>query len=270
MDDASRAELAALRRRAYGPDADITADPAALARLGELEVRDRADDDEEHEHEHARAEADGRVVQDADDDGARLDALLLGAAAAPVDGEVSGHDDARPVRTRPRPVPARWIVAWAASIVLVGVVVGAVVFGLASVPPVATAAGRQIATLTERVDAPPEIASWVPGGVETGYRFEGLIIVPTPIGVGPFGFGSDCLLVAPADGFQSDGSVRGETFWSCRAGGFPASVQFVVSSSSPEALRARFALGTALMFVLDGDRVGVFTDLSPSPSPSSA
>lgn len=265
MDDASRAELAALLRRAYGPGADITADPAALARLSELEERDRADDGDEHAH----ADADGRAVQDADDD-ARFDALLLEATTAAIDGAASGHDDARPGRVRPRPVAARWIVAWAASIVLVGVVVGAVVFGLASVPPVATAAGRQIATLTERVDAPPEIASWVPGGVETGYRFEGLIIVPTPIGVGPFGFGSDCLLVAPADGFQSDGSVRGETFWSCRAGGFPASVQFVVSSSSPEALRARFELGTALMFVLDGDRVGVFTDLSPSPSPSSA
>jgi hypothetical protein len=35
------AELAALRRRAYGPDADIDGDPAALARLDELETRAR-------------------------------------------------------------------------------------------------------------------------------------------------------------------------------------------------------------------------------------
>lgn len=34
---ARAAELAALRRRAYGPDADIQADPHALARLAELE-----------------------------------------------------------------------------------------------------------------------------------------------------------------------------------------------------------------------------------------
>ncbi len=39
MDAATRAELAALRRRAYGPDADIAADPAALERLIELEAR---------------------------------------------------------------------------------------------------------------------------------------------------------------------------------------------------------------------------------------
>lgn len=38
MDD-EVAELAVLRRRAYGPDADIDDDPAALTRLGELELR---------------------------------------------------------------------------------------------------------------------------------------------------------------------------------------------------------------------------------------
>lgn len=37
MDAAARAELAALRRRAYAPDADIADDPTALARLAELE-----------------------------------------------------------------------------------------------------------------------------------------------------------------------------------------------------------------------------------------
>ena len=39
LDVATRAELSALRARAYGPHADITADPAALARLHELEDR---------------------------------------------------------------------------------------------------------------------------------------------------------------------------------------------------------------------------------------
>lgn len=42
MDD-DVAELALLRRRAYGPDADIDADPAAVARLDELETRVRLD-----------------------------------------------------------------------------------------------------------------------------------------------------------------------------------------------------------------------------------
>lgn len=43
MDASSRAELENLRRRAYGPDADIDDDPAALARLEELEDRVRAE-----------------------------------------------------------------------------------------------------------------------------------------------------------------------------------------------------------------------------------
>lgn len=42
MDAAARAELAALRRRAYSADADIGSDPSALARLVELEDALRA------------------------------------------------------------------------------------------------------------------------------------------------------------------------------------------------------------------------------------
>jgi len=41
MDAATRAELEDLRRRAYGPEADIRDDPVALARLGELEDQAR-------------------------------------------------------------------------------------------------------------------------------------------------------------------------------------------------------------------------------------
>lgn len=41
MDAATRAELEALRRRAYGPDGDLHRDPEALERLGELEDRAR-------------------------------------------------------------------------------------------------------------------------------------------------------------------------------------------------------------------------------------
>ncbi|GAA1956828.1 hypothetical protein [Microbacterium deminutum] len=44
MDAATRAELSALRRRAYGPGADIHEDPPALARLVELEDLALAED----------------------------------------------------------------------------------------------------------------------------------------------------------------------------------------------------------------------------------
>jgi hypothetical protein len=53
--DAEERELAALRRRAYGPDADIDSDPEALGRLIALEDRLRDEPD-------ARGDADGRAA----------------------------------------------------------------------------------------------------------------------------------------------------------------------------------------------------------------
>jgi len=58
--DAGR-ELRDLRARAYGPDADIQDDPAALARLAELEAR------------HARAAAPPEVEESAPTDAAHID-----------------------------------------------------------------------------------------------------------------------------------------------------------------------------------------------------
>lgn len=61
--------------------------------------------------------------------------------------------------------------------------------------------------------------------------------------------GAPCLLIVPSEGYGSDGSVTGEVYWGCQAGSFPAT-----------ALRERFPDGTALKFVLDGVRVGVFVE----------
>lgn len=249
MDDTSRDELAALRRRAYGPDADILGDPDALDLLERLERGER-------QARTSDADADADETEPVDSTENEPDAapgpMPEGAPVLEPGAQVS----------RPRPVAARWLLAWAASVVAVAVGVGALVFALASVPPVpaapAATGARQIATLTARVPVPEQISSWVRGADPSGFPFEGLILVPTPVGVGVFGRGSDCLLLGPLDGFQADGTVQGDVFYSCRAGGFPAAIQFAVSSSSPEPLRERFPLGTALQFVLDGDRVGVF------------
>jgi hypothetical protein len=53
-------ELAALRRRAYGPDADIGADPAAQRRLAELEQLVRVDDVEDTERDDSAASVPAR------------------------------------------------------------------------------------------------------------------------------------------------------------------------------------------------------------------
>ena len=268
MDDATRDELAALRRRAYGPDADIVADPAASARLAELEERARA----------AGAPGPGTPTDEAatatPDQAAPESALdpidPLGVLRAGVE-EADTVGDERVLRP-PRPVAAPWIVAWAVSVIAVAVLVGGLVFGLASMPPVAgSGPGRQISTLTEKADLPDAVRGWIAGRDTSAFAFEGLIVVPTPAGVGPSGSGATCLLVAPREGYGSDGSAPGEAFWGCQAGSFPASAQFVVSTQSPKALRARFPDGTALRFVLDGDRVGVFIDDStPASSPPTA
>ncbi|BDV30894.1 hypothetical protein [Microbacterium terricola] len=72
----ARAELADLRRRAYGPDADIHADPAALARLRELEEKERVAAE-------ATATAPASAAAAADDAGAAAaDATAAPAAAS--------------------------------------------------------------------------------------------------------------------------------------------------------------------------------------------
>ncbi|MFI8594130.1 hypothetical protein ACIGCK_06845 [Microbacterium sp. NPDC078428] len=99
MDDgvrSEREELAELRARAYGPDADILDDPAAQERLSRLEATHRA--------------------ADAGVGGGRVDASTpaadAGAASAPESGRSGGEliveprDDAGPTVEEPEPEPA--------------------------------------------------------------------------------------------------------------------------------------------------------------------
>lgn len=46
----------------------------------------------------------------------------------------------------------------------------------------------------------------------------------------------------------------------CSAGAFPAVTRFTVTSAAPDALRERFAVGTSLRFVLEGDEIHVRSD----------
>ena len=56
------------------------------------------------------------------------------------------------------------------------------------------------------------------------------------------------------EGFSIDSTVHS----GCRVGGFPGIAQFMIGSDVPEEMRAEFPEGSALRFVFDGDRVGVF------------
>jgi len=268
----STGELAALRARAYGPHADIAGDPSALARLRELEVAERA---ERGGGETATiAEGELPAERPAAEAVAASDATPSAPDAAAA-LELPGVDDAdsppAPLVRAHRPIAVGWIVAWAASILVVALVVGGMVFGLASIRPVSTETGAtQVASLTEAVDGPEWLRQWFPQGAdELAFRYHGLIVARMPGGMYAGGADSQCLFVADEEAYnEADQSFTGQIFQGCGVGAFPATVQFVIDTTSTEQLRDVFPDGTALQFVLVGDTVGVFAIDPPTPTPT--
>jgi hypothetical protein len=102
MENRSDAELNSLRARAYGPDADITGDPAALARLAQLEAS-------------AKPRSSVAVPAPAEAD-------LPSAAASTDPGTPDAAAPTTPVASaRPRRRGVILALAWAASLVVVAV-----------------------------------------------------------------------------------------------------------------------------------------------------
>lgn len=252
-------ELATLRERAYGPGADILDDPDALARLHELEAEAKP------------------VVADTDTDAAANAHAEPDASATASAPDVATDAPVEPTtapRHAARQIPRAWLIAWAASIALVGIITGAIVFSLASIRPVSPVTGAvQVATLDEPVA--PESVDWLSlwtrsGQKASAFEFFGLVAVHFPEGVYA---DQSCLMVGDITNFTRDGdsiSYEGRTYTGCGAGPFPATVQFVVDDQSPAELRAHYPDGTALSFVLDGDVVGVFMAAPSSPTPRPA
>ncbi|MET0811994.1 MAG: hypothetical protein ABWY03_02995, partial [Microbacterium sp.] len=79
---------------------------------------------------------------------------------------------------------------------------------------------------------------------------------------GIFGQGdTECAMVFETAPLRSPtDSYEGTSFYGCGAGSFAARVPVLISSGMPEQLLERFPVGTALEFVLDGERIGVFSD----------
>ncbi|WP_052129201.1 hypothetical protein [Clavibacter michiganensis] len=233
----ARAELAELRRRAYGPGRD--ADPADLDRLRVLEERAAA-----------RPAAPGPSAVEA------APADPASPAVVDHDDEASVHPD--PVRPRPR---RRLAVLWAASLVA-AVALTAVVVSSLTAP-----AGREVAVV--RFDPDQELPVYMRdyfGGAETGSaRFHGLTLVRLENDRSAYPqVRAECLSVQPSR--AALGSTEGG---GCAAGAFGASAQFVVNAGAPEELRDVYPVGTALFFDLRGDAVHVRVDDSarvPSPT----
>jgi hypothetical protein len=252
-------ELRRLRERAYGPDADIYGDPEAVRRLEELEAATAS--------RRGAAPSAERLTEPDPQMGRETDAPDdLGEQ--PDDRHESPDDGATP----PSRVPAgmsprlwRWVPAlWIASILLtaaVAAVSSAEWVSSAWAPVTRGPAGvHQLAVLT----ASPDPA---PSGIFTGMQlrsfgdFYGLSVL-SPVPQKGATSAQTCLLVIPTANYLSSAAdfsaaaLRSD----CAAGKFRATVQLAVDGASPEALKATFPQGTALQFVLDGSRVGIFTD----------
>lgn len=245
MDMGDADELAALRARAYGRDADIFDDPAALQRLRELEQRASAAD---------RSRGSG-------EDGMPAEHLVAAASGGHADSAVpdrpSAHDGLpstaptggadvpeKATPPGPRPFTRRLAALWAASVVAACLVTGVVVGIVTTYDPTV------VATLAEA----PELG--IPDGVENLANAEDLIRFDDYLDVAvvavsipdtdTYDPGAECIAILGDPGWNQGG---------CSQRGFEAVVELTVTAGFPEEFRARHEVGTSLRFVRDGARI---------------
>ncbi|MFE5409329.1 hypothetical protein [Microbacterium sp. NPDC056569] len=244
-------ELRALRTRAYGPHADIHEDPAALARLRELEARATGQDGQDGDTSiHAQA-AEPRAESAATGESVSADAGHTSAE--------SGSDVAPAMAVES---PAWWRripVVWTAAGVVVGIVLGIGVM-LALQP----AASDQVAVLQADPDAewPNEMFGVRPDDGQRYNEFHGLTVITYDQSAAD-GASLPCLAVLTSPngaGFAGAG---------CGAGPFPATVSLQIHSLLPQELRDQFPEGTSLQFVHDGAQVQVHASqpITARPTP---
>lgn len=250
-------ELRALRRRAYGRDADIHLDPRAVERLRELESEARPP---------LSRDTRDVVASNEDDDG--------GTPEPP-------DESADPPPEQPNPARV-WLTR------IAGLRRSTIVVGLAVIVAAATLATAL--TLIQRVQVDPlqrgakQIARLEPtdgypvpkifGGTgvdsingSVSYQpFYGLHVVVTRAdGLFVKGPDSTCLTVYPATAISDplSQSASGPLMGGCSAGRFPAMTQFPMSTDGlPASLRAKFDRNVSFQFVYDPvhHEVVVFSD----------
>ncbi|MFS0866241.1 hypothetical protein AB3M83_02770 [Microbacterium sp. 179-B 1A2 NHS] len=237
-------ELGALRERAYGPHADIAADPDALRRLRELEIAGRPSTPAP-----PRGDSD-RQPQPAPSD--------TSSPRDPIPVEAS-PDAAQPDVAEPRTPGRRLVVAWAASVAVAALLAVLATLVLTPGPTAEVAPGVSARQVAEVVLEPG--VEW-PSGFEAGWAVDtgAVYLGVTMVRMQERGTAaSECLMVwVPLTGqvAPDDGTVEG----GCRTGAFPARAEVLVDLDAPAELRQRFAVGTALQFLLVDGRVTVYSD----------
>ncbi|WP_022880154.1 hypothetical protein [Microbacterium sp. B19] len=251
MSDEIPEELRRLRARAYGPDADIAADPGALQRLAELEEQQR--------RELVRPVAPATEVVEATE---FVEAVPEDPPVPEADADAEAEEE--PPR-RGRPIRSRrvfWL--WGISLALVAALSSALTVVSVSILPVQTSAGvPQIATLK------PEDGRSIPGifgpASSDGRAypdFYGMSAFVAYAQFGPDGERNPCIFLTPTATIDEldAGGYSGFSQAGCGAGAFPATLQFVVNSTVPDAFVERFPRGSSVQFVFDGENLGVFSD----------
>ncbi|MFJ4223529.1 hypothetical protein [Microbacterium sp. NPDC089695] len=262
MSDAD-AELRALQSRAYGRDADIGADLEAQRRLEALESR------------RPTSPAPARPatlepVTTAPADAPLIDrvphAVADGSTAPPraqTDPSAEIHEQpalvpptARRDLFSPRPRIAWFVGAAAVLLLAVGVSVSA------------TAIARPIEPgVVATVPVDPE-AKWrdVLGERAQGSvifeEFYGLTFIRSTAFLGPAGPEDGCLIAMSTTRLNSASADNGFGGFAmgCPAGGFPATVQFIIDDGYPDELRDRFPTGTAMKLTMRGNTIEIRVD----------
>ncbi|QLD12111.1 hypothetical protein [Microbacterium oleivorans] len=264
MDDGADAELRALRARAYAPGGDIADDPAALARLSELEARRR-----ERPARVTAARADAAPAVEAVSVAAEPHDAAADVPAADEDAVVAtaaGFDAAPPRRAR----GLRTALMWGGSLVAVAVLAaGVTLFATARTAFTATALPEDAAVthlttlLPTGGEQPPFLRDY---GADQARTFESFFGLETyQVSVPWIDADEACILLM--SGAQAEAASN--SGWSsfgqgCSAGAFPASLSFVVTGEYPDEFREHFPDGSALQFVLTDTGVDVFVSNAPA------
>ncbi|UPL14193.1 hypothetical protein [Microbacterium galbinum] len=259
-------ELRALRARAYGRDADIDGDPAAIARLRALEAQAApaalvvtAPVREVPVVSVAPAPpVEEAATYAAPDEFGRSGELPRTGEPPAIDAENAEPEHPSPSRLRtlftPRP-SAPWLWLGAACIALAAFGSAVVVSAMRSADP----------GLVAEIAIDPD-ASWPESFGEKGpdaalfEEFAGLTIAR---GVEWLSFDeSDAMCIVAIDTEELLGDSGGFQIaaWGCDAGSFPPVIRIEVTSAQPQALRDRFGDGTGLELIMRGDRIEVFAD----------
>ncbi|MGN7968925.1 hypothetical protein [Microbacterium sp. 22296] len=242
------AELAHLRRRAYSPAADISADPAAMRRLIELEERAVTVEARALEQDSTAREVGGE------------DAVL------PAEDRIPDAAPSSPRFTLPRLRRSTVILLAAAGLVLATLATVVTVVQRVQTDPLQTGAA-QIARLSPDPSfrVPSALTQGITGEITAYEEFEGYRVITLP----PYQSAentSRCMTIwqpvllesAESGGF----SYSGDSFLMsiCGAGVFPPSSTMFLREDSPERAQTDFPAGTALQFVYDvaNDEIVVF------------